>query len=116
MKGPGYLHFAPQTCHGRFDQILLVFGRELDTIRNAVELFDGHYTSLVEAICDTDWMDSSVEERLTLLEKGTGKDLINSVERWCPDVAGGDVPTTPVVPSPISSSWLLESCTRSFAI
>lgn len=27
-----------------------------------------------------------------------------------------NVPTTPVVPSPISSSWLFDSCTRSFAI
>jgi hypothetical protein len=66
----GAAHFAAERGHGGLEEVFGVVLGELDAVGDLVELLHGDAAGTVETVRDADGVDTSVEERLALLEEG----------------------------------------------
>jgi len=82
------------------------------SVGDSVKLLNGDLTGLLITVRDSDRVDTPIEQCQSGRQEGAGQN--------CHQIPPGDMiansPTTPVVPSPISSSCDFETSTKSLAI
>ena len=61
-----FLHFRAEGGHSDLHEILRVFVVDLELVRHLIQVFDGALRSQLEPVCDPDWVDALVDERLRL--------------------------------------------------
>lgn len=67
MKEVAYVHLATKTCHRSFQEVGGISFGVLDNVGDAVQMPNSNCTCALEAICYSCRMDTTIQQRFTLL-------------------------------------------------